>query len=224
MFEQNSTNLAANERSVAPALSDLWSRALLRRLKRIEHGRLTVIAPDETVLRFGRAGTEPAATVALHHPDVARRLIFGGTIGFAEAYMDQHWDSADIVALILLAIANERALGYDDGSSIATRLVERVRHALRRNSRRGSERNITYHYDLGNAFYAAWLDPGMTYSAAMFEHEQESLEAAQERKYARVAALLDLSPGQSLLEIGCGWGGFAELAARTHGCRVTGLT
>lgn len=223
MYEQNSAKLAASPAAAAPELGDLWSRALLKRLQRIEHGRLTLVTPGGTVLGFGGISAEPAVTIAIHDAAVARRLIFGGTIGFGEAYMDGLWDSPDLVALILLAVANERALGLDDDTSVAMRLVERVRHALRRNSRRGSARNIAYHYDLGNDFYAAWLDPGMTYSAAMFASETDSLETAQQRKYARVAALLELAPGQSVLEIGCGWGGFAELAA-ARGSRVTGLT
>jgi cyclopropane-fatty-acyl-phospholipid synthase len=223
MYEQNSAKLAASPAAAAPELGDLWSRALLKRLQRIEHGRLTLVTPGGTVLGFGGLTAEPAVSIAIRDAAVARRLIFGGTIGFGEAYMDGLWDSPDLVALILLAVANERALGLDDDASVAMRLVERVRHALRRNSRRGSARNIAYHYDLGNDFYAAWLDPGMTYSAAMFDTETETLEAAQQRKYARVAALLELAPGQSVLEIGCGWGGFAELAA-AQDSRVTGLT
>ena len=224
MYEQNSANLAASPASAALDLCDLWSRALLKRLRRIEHGRLTLLAPDGTVLGFGASGAEPAVSIAINDAAVARRLIFGGTIGFAEAYMDGLWDSPDLVALILLAIANERALGLDDYGSTAMRIVERVRRGLHRNSRRGSARNIAYHYDLGNDFYAAWLDPGMTYSAALFEADAESLETAQQRKYAEIAALMELAPGRSVLEIGCGWGSFAEHAARTYGCRVTGLT
>jgi len=224
MYEENSANFAASPASVVPELSDLWSRALLKRLRRIEHGRLTLRTPGGAVLGFGAPGAEPAVSIAINDASVARRLIFGGTIGFAEAYMDEDWESPDLVALILLAIANERALGLDVDGSVAMRCIERLRHALRRNSRRGSARNIAYHYDLGNAFYAAWLDPGMTYSAALFQSDADSLETAQERKYAAIASLLDLAPGQSVLEIGCGWGGFAEHAARTRGSRVTGLT
>jgi len=226
MPDHNSTpvELAEHARPTGPGLRDVWSRALIRRLERVTQGRLTLIAPDRSVQCFGRPAAEPAASVAIHDPRVARNLVLGGSIGFAEAYMDGVWDSPDIVALIGFAIANERALGLDADGHIALRLIERVRHVLHRNSRRGSRYNIAYHYDLGNAFYAAWLDRGMTYSAAMFAAPDESLETAQARKYHEVAALLELAPGQSLLEIGCGWGGFAELAAGDYRCKVTGLT
>jgi cyclopropane-fatty-acyl-phospholipid synthase len=162
--------------------------------------------------------------VAIHRPRTARRLALGGSIAFAEAYIDGDWDSPDLVALIMLAIRNERILGFDEDGPALVRFLERLRHGWRRNSRRGSQRNIAYHYDLGNEFYAAWLDPGMTYSSALFAGEDDDLAAAQARKYRAVAELLDLAPGQRVLEIGCGWGGFAELAAGMHGCTVTGLT
>jgi cyclopropane-fatty-acyl-phospholipid synthase len=226
MPDQNSVDLVAEgtAKSPAPELTDLWSRLLLSRLAGIAHGRLTLFTPGRSVLAFGPAGAEPAVSVAIHHRRLARRVILNGTIGFAEAYLDGDWDCPDLVGLIELAIANERALGLDADGHIALRIIERLRHALRRNSRRGSERNISYHYDLGNAFYAAWLDRSMTYSSAIFEAENEDLADAQARKYREVAAFLDLAPGQRVLEIGCGWGGFAEFAARDHGSRIVALT
>ncbi|HUZ72878.1 MAG TPA: cyclopropane-fatty-acyl-phospholipid synthase family protein [Stellaceae bacterium] len=226
MSDRNPANLVTARTATAAAsgLGDLWSRALLKRLLRIDQGRLTLLTPGETVLAFAGAAPGPAVSIAVHDARVARRLVLGGTIGFAESYMDREWDCPDLVALIRFAIANEHTLGIDDDGSIAMRLVSRLRHALRANSRRGSQRNIAYHYDLGNDFYAAWLAPGMTYSAALFEADDEDLEAAQQRKYRRIAELLELAPGHNVLEIGCGWGGFAELAAGSFGCRVTGLT
>jgi cyclopropane-fatty-acyl-phospholipid synthase len=226
MPDQNSANLVATRvaHPAAVELGDPWSRALLKRLQRLAHGRLTLLTPGNSALAFGPAGAEPSVSVAVHAARLARRVILGGTIGFAESYIDGDWDCPDLVGLIAVAIANERALGFDIDGHVVLRLIERVRHALRRNTRRGSARNITYHYDLGNAFYAAWLDAGMTYSSALFADRDDDLEAAQRRKYDAIAALLALAPGQSVLEIGCGWGGFAELAAGAHGCHVTGLT
>jgi len=225
MRDQNTANLV-EERVAKPRggdLTDPWSRMLMKRLRLVEHGRLTLVTPGQSVLAFGALGAEPSISIAIHDASVARRMILGGSIGFAESYMDGLCDCPDLVGLVMLAIANEPAFGLDSDGNIVLRIVERVRHALRGNSRRGSARNIAYHYDLGNAFYAAWLDPSMTYSSAMFA-EGDTLEAAQRRKYASVADLLGLAPGHKLLEIGCGWGGFAEFAAVERGASVMGLT
>jgi cyclopropane-fatty-acyl-phospholipid synthase len=226
MRDQNSANIVAEHAShgAAPEFQDVWSRVLLKRLPLLERGRLTLLTPGQAVLAFGAAGAEPSVSIAIHDAKVARQVVLGGTIGFAESYMDGLWDCPDLVGLVMLAIANERVLGLDRDGHLVLRLVERARHALRRNTRRGSARNIAYHYDLGNAFYGAWLDPGMTYSSGMFAERSDDLETAQHRKYSKVAEFLELAPGQGVLEIGCGWGGFAEFAAGAHGCTVTGLT
>lgn len=145
-----------------------------------------------------------------------------GDLGFAESYMAGEWDTNDLTALMKAIGPNESGSRIRQGL-FSERMRERVRHALRSNSRHGSRRNIAYHYDLSNEFYTRWLDPSMTYSSAIFDEPGLSLETAQQRKYQRLLNALDAQPGDHILEIGCGWGGFAEEAGR-RGCRVTGVT
>jgi cyclopropane-fatty-acyl-phospholipid synthase len=222
---QKRSDLAVDRaRAASEARDDVWTRLLLRQLSGIGRGRLSMVMPDGRVLCFGAPHGVPNVTVTVHHRRTARRLALGGSLGFAEAFMDGDWECSDLTGLIALAIANERQLGLDRDGIWAVRLINRIWHFLHRNSRRGSRSNIAYHYDLGNAFYRLWLDPGMTYSSALFETADQPLEAAQGAKNRQVAELLGLIAGQRVLEIGCGWGGFAQLAAGAHGCHVTGIT
>ncbi len=153
-----------------------------------------------------------------------RRMIARGDIGFAEGYVAGDWDTPDLTRLLLAFAENYDHLERMVGGNPLARGLDAVVHALSGNSRRGSRRNIVAHYDLGNDFYAEWLDPGMTYSAALFEHPDQTLEDAQRAKYAALADACDIRPGQSVLEIGCGWGGFAEYLARERGVIVTAIT
>jgi cyclopropane-fatty-acyl-phospholipid synthase len=150
--------------------------------------------------------------------------VTGGAIGFAESYMDGDWDTPDLAALLTLAAANEQHLRSTLAGTTPGRLLARLVHLTRRNTRRGAARNIARHYDLGNAFYEAWLDPTMTYSSAYFGSGDFDLASAQIAKYRRLARIGRIGPEHHVLEIGCGWGGFAAWAAREIGCRVTGIT
>jgi len=199
--------------------------ALARWLKRMEYGHLELILPDGQRLQAGSAeNTEVRAQVQLHSLRPFRRLLRSGLLGWAEGYMANEWHSPDISALVRWALGNEHAFGrLAQGGKLNTTL-HRLFHRSRRNSRRGSRRNIAFHYDLGNDFYRHWLDPSMTYSSALFEHPGQSLELAQQAKYHRICELLQLKAGQQVLEIGCGWGGFAETAAQKYGAQVTGIT
>ncbi|MNQ57733.1 Cyclopropane-fatty-acyl-phospholipid synthase [compost metagenome] len=187
-------------------------------------GRLTLVLPDGSHRRL--AGREPghAAVLNIRSYNFAARVLKGGDIGFAEAYMAGEWDTPDLAILLETLVDN-----YDyirrlfDGNPLMNG-INWLGHRLNRNSRRGSRRNIHAHYDLGNAFYGSWLDPSMTYSSARFERLGQSLQDAQRAKYAALARMMDLQPGHSVLEIGCGWGGFAEFAAREVGAVVTGVT
>ncbi|WP_341212331.1 cyclopropane-fatty-acyl-phospholipid synthase family protein [uncultured Limimaricola sp.] len=190
----------------------------------IRHGRLDIVLPDGR--RFRAQGAEPgfAAEIAVHDPDCFARLIREGDLGFSEAYVDGAWSSPDLLALLDLVHDEVEALFDGFPGRGLLRAFERLRFWLHANSRAQARRNISHHYDLGNAFYALWLDETMTYSSALFDGGQQSLEAAQRRKYDSLLDEIGARPGDHLLEIGCGWGGFAEHAARERGVRVTGLT
>lgn len=190
----------------------------------LQAGRLDVAVPDGRVFRFGGRSPGPAAQMRIHDLHFARRLPAGGDIGMAEGFLAGEWDSPDLTSFLALFCVNRSLLFGDLAASPVRRVLQAFGHWRNRNTRGQARRNITAHYDLGNAFYAAWLDRTMTYSSALFEGGALDLTAAQERKYGQLARDVGLSPDHSLLEIGAGWGGFAEFVARTIGCRVTGLT
>jgi cyclopropane-fatty-acyl-phospholipid synthase len=172
------------------------------------------------------SGTEenPEVSMRIHEPmRFIWRILTRGEIGFAEAYIKGLWDTPELTNLLYFCELNEEAMCELGTALKVFRLFDRLRHILKRNHRIGSRRNIRRHYDLGNHFYRQWLDSTMTYSCAIFEAERESLPRAQLRKYQRILESLEADPGQHILEIGCGWGGFAELAAN-QGYRVTGVT
>ena len=192
---------------------------------RLHFGSVALTARDGRRYEFVGREPGPAAALTISGKGFGRRLLTGGALGFAEAYIDGIWDSPDLATLIELGARNvDAAWGSRLEGHPLPRLVARLHHLVRPNTRRGSRRNIADHYDLGNDFYGLWLDPTMTYSAAVFDNAAESLEAAQRRKYRRLADLAGIGPGDRVLEIGCGWGGFAEFAAVERGCRVTALT
>lgn len=190
----------------------------------LQNGRLDFVLQDGRRYRVEGAAPGPHGTIEVHDPDVFARLIREGDLGFCEAYLEGGWSSPDLMALMdLLNQGNDAVFNGYPGRSIL-RAFERLRHLLRPNSRRGSRRNIAYHYDLGNEFYKLWLDASMTYSSALFRTGQEDLEKAQLQKYASMVDQMGVRAGDHVLEIGCGWGGFAEYAARERGLKVTGLT
>jgi cyclopropane-fatty-acyl-phospholipid synthase len=187
-------------------------------------GRLTVLLPNGEVHQLEGAEPGPAAIFDIKDYRFARRVLASGDIGFAEGYMAGEWESPQLAALLESFAHNyEHIQRLVDGHPLM-RAINWLTHKRRRNSRAGSKKNIHAHYDLGNAFYASWLDPTMTYSSARFTRPDLDLGAAQREKYASLARLMALEQGQSVLEIGCGWGGFAEFAAREVGARVTGIT
>ena len=186
----------------------------------IRYGSLDIVLPDGRIARF--AGPEPGAHArfSVRSYRFVRRLA-AGDVGFAEGYIAGEWSCDDLVSLLGVLAANQHLIDRFAANPLV-RAVQMARHWLNRNSREGSRRNIHAHYDLGNAFYAAFLDATMTYSAGL--DVGGDLAAAQHRKYAAVAAAAGIGPQDHVLEIGCGWGGFAEYAARHIGCRITALT
>ena len=191
---------------------------------RIDHGRLDLILPDGRRFRAQGQNPGPVAEIEIHNPDVFARLLREGDLGFCDAYLEGWWSTPDLQAFQDFIHADNAAV-YDDFTGLKlVRLYERLRHRLRNNSRKQAKKNIHAHYDLGNDFYALWLDDTMTYSSARFSSGQESLEKAQLAKYASLVDRIGAQPGEHILEIGCGWGGFAEYAAAERGLKVTGLT
>jgi len=193
-------------------------------LSRLKSGHLQIITPEGNQMMFGDLHQPPSATLKINDWRACARIISAGDIGFAEC-LEADWVSTpDLTALLRLALKNEAALQrMVNGGRIST-LWYRLKHWLRPNTREGSRRNIHAHYDIGNDFYQRWLDPSFTYSSAVFHGDYSiSLEQAQANKYQRIIDELKLKAGDHVLEIGCGWGGFAEHAGK-QGIRITGIT
>ena len=191
---------------------------------RMPVGRLDFKLSDGRVFRANGKRPGPVAEIHIHNPDTFARLVREGDLGFCDAYIEKWWSSPDLQAFLdLLHAGNEELYDGFPGMGLV-RAYEKLRFWMQSNSRRQARKNISYHYDLGNDFYGLWLDDTMTYSSALFRSGQESLEAAQIAKYESMIDQMGVKPGDHVLEIGCGWGGFAEYAARERGLLVTGLT
>ena len=190
----------------------------------MQNGRIDFVLPDGRKFRAEGKNPGPVAELHIHNPDIFARLIREGDLGFCDAYLDEWWSTPDLQAFMDLVHADNEDI-YDGfpGQGLV-RAFERFRFWLQRNHRKQAKKNISYHYDLGNDFYGLWLDDTMTYSSALFETGQESTEKAQIAKYASMVDEMGAQPGDHILEIGCGWGGFAEYAAKERGLKVTGLT
>jgi len=199
-----------------PAVFDIVSR--------LNHGTIDFKLPDGRVFRA--RGRKPGRHVALdvHNPDCFARLIREGDLGFSDAYLEGWWSVSDLQAFMdIIVDSNEDVFDGFPGMGFV-RFYERMRHWMNRNTKEQAKKNISHHYDLGNEFYAKWLDDTMTYSSAFFESGQEDLSKAQRAKYKSMVDQMGVKAGDHVLEIGCGWGGFAEYAAKERGLRVTGLT
>jgi len=200
-------------------------QTLINIISRLVTGRISLILPDGSEYKMTSTGaTGPHAIIRINRWRAVRRFLTQGDFGFVESYLDGDWDSAELSDVIELAALNTDSWNANKLQGAMHRLWHRLAHLMRPNTKSGSRRNIAAHYDLGNDFYKQWLDPTMTYSSAYFAKPGQTLPEGQIEKYRRIAALLDLKPEHHILEVGFGWGGFAEFAVKEYGCRVTGLT
>lgn len=203
---------------------DLIYQPLVKTLTKLKIGEIHLTLPSGEHLNFVGTKPGPQASLQIRHPRMMMRMLANGTLGLAEGYMAGEWDSPDVVALISVGEMNRDILGGLDEGRPLMRALQWCVHAFRPNTKRGARRNIASHYDLGNDFYKLWLDPSMTYSSAVFDSPEQSLEAAQMNKYDAILGILKPNQDTHLLEIGSGWGGFAMRAVETTGCRVTSIT
>jgi cyclopropane-fatty-acyl-phospholipid synthase len=202
----------------------LTARLTLLFAARLQRGTLEVSLPNRRRLLFGGAEPGPAAVMIINDLAFARRFISGGDIGIAEAYLRGEWETPDLTQFLLLFCVNHDLAANMLEHRLIVRLWQRLRHLMNRNTKRRAKRNIFAHYDLGNRFYESWLDETMTYSSALFAHGANDLATAQKCKYESLARAIRLGAGHNVLEIGCGWGGFAEFVARNYDVHVVGLT
>ena len=211
-------------RSPAAPFASLADWLALALAGRLGIGRLELGLPSGRRSVVAGRWPGPAADLEIRDWRAVPKLLAGGGIGFAEAYVEGFWDSVDLDALLLLMALNQEALGSTRRSHPrrhVARLIDRLRHD---DSRNAARRNIAFHYDLGNDFYGHWLDADMNYSSGIFERQGDGLTAAHANKFRRIAALAEIRANHAVLEIGCGWGGFARWLAREIGCRVTAIT
>ena len=201
-----------------------FARKVFEVLARLEKGELYIHTPEGQLYWFGSGNGAPIGKIKLNSWKLARRVAFSGTIGAAESYMEHEWESPDVAAALEVFLKNRHIYNNVAGQSPVINILENIRHWFNRNTRSGSQRNIAAHYDLGNEFYSHWLDPSMTYSSAIYEEGVNSLEGAQAAKYGSLAANMGITSDSHVLEIGCGWGGFAEYVAKEIGAKITGLT
>ncbi len=207
-------------------LDRMARKAVLSRLENLTRGRIVLLESPQRY-RFGEtSSTAPlSVNVTVHHPRFYSRLIFGGPNGAAEAYMEGLWSADDLTGVVrILALNRAVFMEMERGLARLTALLYKLYHLARKNTKTGSRKNILAHYDLGNDFYALFLDKTMTYSCGIFEHPQSSLEESQIAKYDRICRKLQLTAGDRVVEIGTGWGGFALHASQNYGVHVTTTT
>ena len=194
-------------------------------MKKLKFGRIRIIEDPDQYTFGNEKGSELQASIRIHHPRFYRRILFSGSIGAAEAYMDGLWSADDLTTVMCIMALNQSVFAeMETGLARLTSPIYRLYHWARKNTQMGSRKNILAHYDLGNAFYKLFLDPTMTYSCGIFESELSTMEEASVAKYDRICKKLQLTPGDRVVEIGTGWGGFALHAVQHYDVHVTTTT
>tara|TARA_B100000886_G_scaffold340501_1_gene310559 strand:- start:5851 stop:7086 length:1236 start_codon:yes stop_codon:yes gene_type:complete len=203
----------------------VWpEKFVCRILSKISCGSIKIKMPSGRVFRYTADQTGPAAEIHVCRWKFLLNTLWGGHSEFFEGYLRGDWVTNDLFSLLLFGERNKTCIDEIFHISLGHRFINRISHSANNNSRKGSRRNIAAHYNLGNDFYRLWLDNGMTYSSALFKNDSQTLADAQQNKYQRLIDIAQLKTGDRVLEIGCGWGGLAEVAARDYGCTVTALT
>ena len=209
---------------IAAITNSLRAKAFIKIISKLRYGRLHLTMPDGNQYQFEGSEQGPDADMTIHSHNAIKRMMADGKMGFCEAFMVAEITSHDPAALVELAVMQNDYVEANLKFSVIKTQLRKLMHYRNNNSKTGSRKNISYHYDLGNSFYDKWLDRSMTYSSAYFERETDDLKTAQEAKYRRLAEMVGLKPGDRVLEIGCGWGGFAEFAASHYDVHITGIT
>ncbi len=201
-----------------------WFETSFKVLAQLRAGSIDVSLPDGRMFRVSGKEPGPRARMDVRNERLFARVAREGELGFSEAYLEGWWDTPDLQNLLDVLLTSPEWVDRSFPGARFVRAWQQFNHWLNRNTRSQARRNISAHYDLGNAFYSRWLDETMTYSSALFDQPDDTLSAAQIRKYASVCDRINAAPDRHLLEIGCGWGGFAEYAASERGARITALT
>ena len=209
---------------IAAITNLLRAKAFIKIVSKLRYGRLHLTMPDGNQYQFEGSEQGPDADMTIHSHNAIKRMMADGKMGFCEAFMVAEITSHDPAALVELAVMQNDYVEANLKFSVIKTQLRKLMHYRNNNSKTGSRKNISYHYDLGNSFYDKWLDRSMTYSSAYFERETDDLKTAQEAKYRRLAEMVGLKRGARVLEIGCGWGGFAEFAASHYDVHITGIT
>ena len=214
---------SASQAFAIPGNAPSAARTVLKLLLQLKHGTLTLQLPDGSLQRFG-SGEAPMASLHLHNWNACSAALRSGDIGFAESYIAGDWTTPHLADLLQVFIVNRKEVEDVIYGSWLGRLAYRIRHLLRRNTKANSQKNIHAHYDLGNAFYALWLDGTMNYSSAIFETPATSMKEGQFAKVRRALNMARVQPGDRVLEIGCGWGALAEMATTEFRASIVGVT